>query len=45
MDVRKCSIFSFISEGFASILWKDATKAEEAANIMKITSEDLKIIV
>lgn len=37
------AIYSLLSpEGFASILWKDATKAKEAANIMKITSEDLK---
>ncbi|MBU5270240.1 acetyl-CoA carboxylase carboxyltransferase subunit alpha [Clostridium cochlearium] len=37
------AVYSLLSpEGFASILWKDAAKAEEAANIMKITSEDLK---
>ncbi len=36
------SIFSVISpRGFASILWKDGNREEEAANIMKITSEDL----
>jgi len=29
-------------EGFASILWKDSSRAKEAAGIMKITSEDLK---
>lgn len=29
-------------EGFASILWKDASKAKKAANLMKITAEDLK---
>ncbi len=28
-------------EGFASILYKDVTKAKEAAEIMKITSSDL----
>ncbi len=28
-------------EGFASILWKDAKKADEAAKVMKITAEDL----
>lgn len=27
--------------GFASILWKDASREEEACNIMKITAEDL----
>lgn len=37
------AVYSLLSpEGFASILWKDTTKAKEAANIMKITSEDLK---
>ncbi len=28
-------------EGFASILWKDAKRAPEAASVMKITAEDL----
>lgn len=28
-------------EGFASILWKDASRAEEAAGVMKITAQDL----
>ncbi|HIE5423158.1 TPA: acetyl-CoA carboxylase carboxyltransferase subunit alpha [Clostridium botulinum] len=37
------SIYSILSpEGFASILWKDASKAKEAAEVMKITVEDLK---
>jgi acetyl-CoA carboxylase carboxyl transferase subunit alpha len=37
------SIYSILSpEGFASILWKDSTRAKEAAEIMKITSHDLK---
>ncbi len=36
------AIYSVISpEGLASILWKDASKANEAANIMKLTSKDL----
>jgi acetyl-CoA carboxylase carboxyl transferase subunit alpha len=36
------SIYSVISpEGAASILWRDATKAQEAATAMKITAEDL----
>ncbi|SHH46982.1 acetyl-CoA carboxylase carboxyltransferase subunit alpha [Tepidibacter thalassicus] len=36
------SIYSVISpEGLASILWKEASKASEAANIMKLTSKDL----
>lgn len=29
-------------EGFASILWKDGKRAQEASEIMKITAEDLK---
>lgn len=37
------SIYSVLSpEGFASILYKDATKNEQAAEEMKITSQDLK---
>jgi len=37
------SIYSVISpEGCASILWKDSKKAEVAADILKITSTDLK---
>lgn len=36
------SIYSVLSpEGFASILWKDASRAKEAAGIMKITADDL----
>lgn len=29
-------------EGYASILWRDSSRAEEAANRMKITAKDLK---
>ncbi|WP_443659488.1 acetyl-CoA carboxylase carboxyltransferase subunit alpha [Clostridium algidicarnis] len=37
------SIYSILSpEGFASILWKDPSRAREAAEVMKITAEDLK---
>ncbi len=37
--------YSVISpEGAASILWKDATKAEEAAKSLKITAKDLKAL-
>lgn len=37
------SIYSILSpEGFASILWKDASRAKEAAAVMKITAKDLK---
>lgn len=36
------SIYSILSpEGFASILWKDGSRAKEAASIMKITAQDL----
>lgn len=36
------STYSILSpEGFASILWKDAKRADEAAKVMKITAEDL----
>ncbi len=28
-------------EGFSSILWKDSSRAEEAAGVMKITAQDL----
>ena len=37
------SIYSILSpEGFASILWKDSKRASEAAEVMKLTAEDLK---
>lgn len=37
------SVYSILSpEGFASILWKDASRAKEAAQLMKITAQDLK---
>ncbi len=37
------SIYSILSpEGYASILWKDASKAKEAAEVMKLTSYDLE---
>jgi len=36
------SVYSVLSpEGFASIVYKDATKAKEAASLMKLTSTDL----
>lgn len=36
------SIYSILSpEGFASILWKDGSKAKEASEVMKITAQDL----
>ena len=37
------SVYSILSpEGFASILWKDASKAEKAAQVMTLTAQDLK---
>ncbi|MDR2903444.1 MAG: acetyl-CoA carboxylase carboxyl transferase subunit alpha [Clostridiales bacterium] len=36
------AIYSILSpEGFASILWKDATRSNEAAELMKLTAKDL----
>jgi len=36
------SIYSILSpEGYASILWKDSSRAKEAAEIMKLTANDL----
>lgn len=36
------AVYSVISpRGCASILWKDATREKEAANVLKITAEDL----
>ena len=36
------AVYSVLSpEGFASILWKDSTKAEEACEVMKLTAADL----
>ncbi|MHC5267644.1 acetyl-CoA carboxylase carboxyl transferase subunit alpha [Enterococcus sp. LJL98] len=37
------SIYAILSpEGFASILWKDGSRAKEAAELMKITARELK---
>jgi acetyl-CoA carboxylase carboxyl transferase subunit beta len=37
------AIYSILSpEGFASILWKDASRAAEAAELMRLTAADLK---
>ncbi|MCQ2081944.1 MAG: acetyl-CoA carboxylase carboxyltransferase subunit alpha [Lachnospiraceae bacterium] len=39
------STYSILSpEGFASILWKDSSRAEEASEVMKITAQDLKAL-
>jgi len=43
VNMLEHSIYSVISpEGCASILWRDAGRAEEAATAMKITAPDLK---
>lgn len=37
------AIYAILSpEGFAAILWKDSTRAKEAAEVMKLTAIDLK---
>lgn len=36
------AVYSVLSpEGFASILWKDSKRADEAAEVMKVTAKDL----
>lgn len=36
------SIYSILSpEGYSSILWKESGRAKEAAEVMKLTAEDL----
>ena len=36
------AVYSILSpEGYASILWKDASRAKEAAEVMKMTAKDL----
>ena len=43
VNILENSFYSVISpEGCASIIWRDATKAETAAVAMKITAKDLK---
>jgi acetyl-CoA carboxylase carboxyl transferase subunit alpha len=45
INMLEHSIYSVISpEGCASILWRDASRAEEAATAMKITAPDLKAL-
>ncbi len=37
------AVYSVLSpEGFASILWRDESRAEEAAGVMELTAQDLK---
>jgi acetyl-CoA carboxylase carboxyl transferase subunit alpha len=45
VNMLEHSVYSVISpEGCASILWRDAGRAEEAATAMKITAPDLKAL-
>ena len=40
--MQENAVYSILSpEGFASILWKDASRAKEAASKMKLTAQDL----
>lgn len=42
VDILENAVYSIITpEGYASIVWKDSTKAAEAAGCMKMTSDDL----
>ncbi len=37
------AVYSVLSpEGFASILWKDSSRADEACGVMKLTAQDLR---
>lgn len=43
MIMLENAIYSILSpEGFASILWKDGTRWEEASEVMRLTAPDLK---
>jgi acetyl-CoA carboxylase carboxyl transferase subunit alpha len=45
VNMLEHAVYSVISpEGCASILWRDASRAEEAAQAMKITAPDLKAL-
>ena len=40
--MQENAIYAILSpEGFSSILWKDASRAQEAAEKMKLTAQDL----
>ena len=37
------AVYSILSpEGYATILWKDSTRSDEACDMMKLTAQDLK---
>lgn len=41
--VLENAVYTILSpEGFASILWKDSSRAQEAADVMKLTAQELK---
>lgn len=43
VGILENAVYSILSpEGFASILWKDSKRAEEAAGVMKLTAQELK---
>ncbi|OAT85453.1 acetyl-CoA carboxylase carboxyltransferase subunit alpha [Desulfotomaculum copahuensis] len=43
--IQEHAVFSVISpEAYASILWKDSSRAREAAGVMKITAADLEAL-
>jgi acetyl-CoA carboxylase carboxyl transferase subunit alpha len=45
VNMLRYAIYSVISpEGCAAILWKDASRAEEAASALKLTAPDLKAL-
>ncbi len=45
VNMLEHAVYSVISpEGCASILWRDPSRAEEAATAMKITAQDLKAV-
>jgi len=45
VNMLEYSIYSVISpEGCASIMWRDSSRAEEAATALKLTAEDLKAL-
>jgi len=45
IGMLESAVYSVISpEGLSSILWKDATQAQRAAEVMKLTARDLKAL-
>lgn len=45
INLLENAVFSVLSpEGFATILWKDSSRWEEACDVMKLTAKDLKTL-